>query len=353
MSNRQQAPSMSAFDFRRLLSRNDNIALLLVMAVLIVIGMAYATDGRFLRPGNLESITFIFPELGLLSIAILIAMLTGGIDLSVIAVANLAGIMAGVYFRNTMPPAGVEVAFASEALRITTGIGIALLTGLMAGLFNGFLIARVKITPIITTLGSGYVMMGLAQVMTGGPAIVGYPSLWSTIGNGKIPLGSLVGLPSYYDPAIPFVLFIVIAVLIAFMLTRTTLGVNLMLIGTNPKAAAFAGLRTDRMIFYSYILTGVLASIAGIMLSMRLGSAKSDYGVSYLLQAVLISVLGGTNPSGGRGTVLGVSLAVLTLMLMSSGLQMLRYSNHFIDFFWGALLLLVIAINYLRSNATR
>ena len=349
----QEIAMNGKFDMRRLVNRNDNILLLLVLTVLIVVSMSYATDYRFLRPGNIESITFMFPELGLLSIAIMIAMLTGGIDLSVIAVANLAGILAGVYFLKTAPAPGTEVALGTEFFRVSVGVLIALATGLVAGIFNGFMITKLKITPILTTLGSGYLMTGLAVVLTGGPAIVGFPSLWSSIGNGKIPLGSLVGLPTYYDLAVPFVLFIVIACSIAFMLTRTTLGVNLMLIGTNPKAAVFAGIRTARMTFYSYILTGMLASVAGIMLSARVSAAKSDYGVSYLLQAVLISVLGGTNPAGGRGTVLGVSIAVVALMFLSSGFQMLRYSNHLIDFIWGSFLLLVIALNALRNNGAR
>ncbi len=349
----QEIAMNGKFDMRRLVSRNDNILLLLVLTALIVISMSFATDYRFLRPGNIESITFMFPELGLLSIAIMIAMLTGGIDLSVIAVANLAGILAGVYFMKTAPAPGTEAALGSEIFRVSIGVVIALATGIAAGVFNGFMITKLKITPILTTLGSGYLMTGLAVVLTGGPAIVGFPSSWSVIGNGKIPLGSLVGLPTYYDPAIPFVLFILIACLIAFMLTRTTLGVNLMLIGTNPKAAVFAGIRTARMTFYSYILTGLLASVAGIMLSARVSAAKSDYGVSYLLQAVLISVLGGTNPAGGRGTVLGVSIAVVALMFLSSGFQMLRYSNHLIDFIWGSFLLLVIALNALRNNGAR
>lgn len=342
---------MANLDMRRFIDRNDNILMLLVLTVLIVIGMAYATDYRFLRPGNLESITFMFPELGLLSVAMMIAMLTGGIDLSVIAVANLAGILAGVYFQRTAPVPGEAVAFGAELFRVSVGVLIALATGLCAGAFNGLLITRLKITPILTTLGSGYLMTGLAVVLTGGPAIVGFPSLWGAIGNGKIPFGSLFGLPDYYDLAIPFAIFIVVACLIAFMLTRTTLGVNLMLIGSNPKAAVFAGLRTVRMTFYSYMLTGLLASIAGIMLSARVSAAKSDYGVSYLLQAVLISVLGGTNPSGGKGTVLGVSIAVVALMFLSSGFQMMRFSNHLIDFIWGAFLLLVIALNALRNQA--
>jgi len=99
-------------------------------------------------------------------------------------------------------------------------------------------------------------------------------------------------------------------------------------------------------------MTGVLASMAGIILSGRTNAAKSDYGTSYLLQAVLISVLGGTNPAGGKGSVAGVSIAVVALMLLSSGFQILRFSNHLIDFIWGAFLLLVIALNAYK-NRTR
>ncbi|ERM03221.1 hypothetical protein Q644_12455 [Brucella intermedia 229E] len=141
-------------------------------------------------------------------------------------------------------------------------------------------------------------------------------------------------------------------IVVAILLTRTTLGINLMLIGTNPpRAAVFAGIRKERMILYSYMLTGVLASIAGIILSGRTNAAKSDYGASYLLQAVLIAVLGGTNPAGGKGRVLGIAIALVALMLLSSGFQMMRFSNHLIDFIWGgAFLILVIAINASRNQ---
>ncbi len=98
------------------------------------------------------------------------------------------------------------------------------------------------------------------------------------------------------------------------------------------------------------MLTGVLASIAGIILSGRTNAAKSDYGASYLLQAVLIAVLGGTNPAGGKGRVLGIAIALVALMLLSSGFQMMRFSNHLIDFIWGAFLILVIAINASRNQ---
>lgn len=328
-----------ANDLRNLVNRDDNLGQLVLITILVFALMAGLNPEKFLRPYNFESISYVFPELGLLSIAIMIAMLTGGIDLSIVGIANLSGILAGTFFHQVIvphvTPDGAVLAY------VAAGVGIALLTGLAAGLLNGFLIARLHVTPILATMGTAQIFTGLALVLTGGPAIVGFPAYWGFLGNGK-----LLGL------AVPFLLFLAAAVAVAFVLSRTMLGINLMLIGTNAKAALFAGLRRERMILYSYMLSGVLASLAGIILSGRTNAAKSDYGTSYLLQAVLIAVLGGTNPSGGRGTVLGVSIAVLALMFLSSGFQLMRFSNFLVDFIWGAFLLLVIALNAYR-NRTR
>ncbi|MDR3440239.1 ABC transporter permease [Telmatospirillum sp.] len=323
-------------DIRRLVSRDNNITQLIAMTAVIFIVMAALNPDKFLRYYNFESITYLFPELGVLSIAMLVALLTGGIDLSVIGIANLSGILAGLFFHTILSSAqsaggGLPVVIA--------GVLLSLSVGLAAGALNGFLITRLRVTPILATLGTGQIFTGLALVLTGGPAIVGFPAAWDFIGNGKI-----LGL------ATPFVLFVIIAAGMAYVLSRTTFGLSLLLIGTNPKAAVFAGLKKGRMIFYGYMTTGLLASIAGILLSGRTNAAKSDYGTSYLLQAILIAVLGGTNPAGGKGTVAGISIAVIALMLLSSGFQILRFSNHLIDFIWGAFLLLVIAINAFKNR---
>ena len=219
------------------------------------------------------------------------------------------------------------------------GVAIALSVGLLGGLINGWLISRLRITPILATLGTGQVFTGLALVLTGGPAIVGFPAAWNAIGNAK--LGPI---------PVPFVIFIAVCVGVWLLLSRTAFGLQLMLIGTNPRAAVFAGINRARMLMYSYALTGLLAAMAGIILSGRTNAAKSDYGASYLLQAVLIAVLGGTNPAGGRGNVLGVVLALISLVMLSSGFQMMRVSNHLIDFIWGAFLIGVLVLNYLLSN---
>ena len=315
--------------------QHSHIIQLLLMTLLIFAVMASLNPDKFLRYYNFESITFMFPELGLLSIAMMIAMLTGGIDLSVIGIANLSGILSGVFFHALVQNSVAD----TSLLMVTIGVLLSIGVGALAGLLNGFLITQLGIIPILATLGTGQIFIGLCLVLTGGPAIVGYPDAWVFLGNGK-----LMGL------AFPLCLFITIAVGLGFILSRTTVGTNLILIGSNPRAAVFSGLQKSRMIIYSYMMSGVLASVAGIVLSGRTNAAKSDYGTSYLLQAVLIAVLGGTNPAGGKGSVAGISIAVIALMLLSSGFQIMRFSNHLIDFIWGAFLLLVIVINAFRNK---
>ncbi|MDA8250865.1 MAG: ABC transporter permease [Rhodospirillales bacterium] len=325
-------------DLRRFVRRDANLLQLLALTALIFVLMSVLNPEKFLRPYNFESMTFVAPELGLLSIAMMLAMLTGGIDLSVIGIANLSGIVAGLFFHlvgGVRGPALMHLPLATVA----GGVAIALATGLAAGGLNGLLIARLGITPILATIGSGQVFVGLALVLTGGPAIVGFPALWDAIGNAAL-----------FGVALPLLLFLLVAALVALVLTRTPLGIDLFLIGTSARAAAFAGVRLGRAIFLSYVATGALASLAGVLLSARTNAAKSDYGTSYLLQAVLIAVLGGTNPAGGRATVLGVAIALAALMLLSSGFQLMRFSNFLVDFIWGAFLLIVIAINALRNR---
>ena len=307
-----------------------NLQLLLV-CIAVLITMSFANP-RFLNAYNFESMAFFLPELGILSIAVMIAMLTGGIDLSIVGLANLSAITAGLFFQRM---GGAEAGIGT----VLIGVAIALSVGLLGGLINGWLISRLRITPILATLGTGQVFTGLALVLTGGPAIVGFPAAWNAIGNAK--LGPI---------PVPFVIFIAVCVGVWLLLSRTAFGLQLMLIGTNPRAAVFAGINRARMLVYSYALTGLLAAMAGIILSGRTNAAKSDYGASYLLQAVLIAVLGGTNPAGGRGNVLGVVLALISLVMLSSGFQMMRVSNHLIDFIWGAFLIGVLVLNYLLSN---
>ncbi len=325
-----KARQFSISDF---INKHDNLLQLIVITVLIFAVMGSLNPEKFLRYYNFESIAFSFPELGLLSIAIMVTMLSGGIDLSVVGIANLTAILAGKLFQTAIQ--GQDLATGTLLLYLFLAIAIVIVGGLIAGMLNGLLITRVGITPILATLGTGQLFTGIALVLTGGPAIVGFPEMWSWLGNGKI-----LGL------AVPCWLFALTATGVALLLNKTSFGIKLMLIGTNPKAALYSGIVNNRIIFRSYILSGFLAALTGIIMSGRTNAAKSDYGSSYVLQAVLVAVLAGTNPAGGYGTVLGIFIAVIALMLLSSGLQIMRFSNFLVDFIWGAFLLLIMVINF-------
>lgn len=324
-------------NIRGFINKNSNLLQLIAITVLIFIVMSALNPGKFLRYYNFESIAFSFPELGLLSIAMMIAMLTGGIDLSVVGIANFTAILAGKLFQATL--VGKDLPPSATLMYVILGIVIVLVVGTLAGMFNGFLITRVGITPILATMGTGQLFVGLSLVITGGPAIVGFPEMWSMIGNGKV-----LGV------AVPCWIFLIIATFIAYILNKTSFGIKLMLIGTNAKAAIYSGIDKNSIILKSYMLTGFLSAITGIIMSGRTNAAKSDYGTSYVLQAVLVAVLAGTNPAGGYGTVFGVFIAVIGLMFLSSGLMIMRFSNFLVDFIWGAFLLVIMVVNYYNNR---
>lgn len=318
----------------QILRRHGNLLTLAALLVLVFAVMAWwVPSGRFLRLANFEGLSYVAPELGLLAVATMAAMLTGGIDLSLIGIANLAGILAGLLFHWAAGVArGPELAGLALPW-VVAGVGCALLVGALAGLLNGLLIARLRLTPILATIGTGQAFTGLALVLTGGPAIVGFPSGWQALGG-----GTLLGVAG------PLWVLLACASGVGVLLSRTVWGRTLTLIGSGARAAEFAGLRTVRAVVLSYVLTGMLAAVAGVLLSARTNAAKSDYGTSYLLQAILVAVLAGTNPAGGRGSVPAVLLALCTLMLLSSGFQLLRFSNFLVDFIWGATLLGAMAL---------
>ena len=203
---------------------------------------------------------------------------------------------------------------------------------------NGFLIGRVEITPILATLGTMQLFTGISIVITKGYAITGYPEAFLFIGNGKI----------WIFP-IPLVIFALFAAVFAFILRRATFGIKIYMMGTNPTASLFSGVNNVRMILQTYMTTGFLASMAGLVMIARTNSAKADYGESYILQSVLIAVLGGVNPSGGFGAISGIVLAILSLQFLFSGFNMLRFSNFAKEFTWGMFLLFVMVFNYVMS----
>jgi simple sugar transport system permease protein len=314
---------------------DSHILRLLAIAILIFIAFSFLLPGKFFTIRNMQSMAVQFPEFGILAFAILITMLTGGIDLSIVGTANLSAIFAALILTRLGgdggPPSPAVVALAILAAPVV---------GSLCGLLNGLLVARVGITPILATLGTGSLFTGLSYVITGGPAIT--TTRLAFIGN-----GSVLGIP------IPVIVFVALAVFFSVTLNRTAYGFNVYMLGTNATAARFSGINTTRVLLRTYWLAGLVASIAGVIFLARANSAKPDYGASFVLLTVLIAILGGVSYTGGSGSVSGLVLAVLCLQFLSTGLNMLMLelsgssaAIFFRQFAWGALLLLVMALNY-------
>ncbi|WP_234187914.1 ABC transporter permease [Shinella sp. NM-101] len=305
------------------------LAMLLVINGLLLVAGALISGG-FLSVFNLQSMASQVPEIGLLAIGVMLAMCAGngGIDLSGIALANLSGVLSAVIVSSFLSATESGTAF---SLAFIAG---ALLVGLAGGVINGLLISRLNITPILCTLGTQMAFMGLAVVVSGGKAVmVGSPALLSSIGNDMI-----AAVP------ISFLLFVLVAGIVAALLKFTPYGLWLMLMGTNPKAAVYAGFPRNGVIVATYAISGTLSGLAGIIIAARNVNVKFDYGSSYLLIAILIAVMAGVKPEGGYGRVVCVVLSAIALQLMSSLLNFGGLSNFVRDFAWGLLLLTFLAV---------
>jgi simple sugar transport system permease protein len=178
--------------------------------------------------------------------------------------------------------------------------------------------------------------MGLAIVITRGGSIGTFPDSFLALGSGHI-----LGVP------VPFILFVISAFLVWVLLGHTRQGFYMYMVGSDPTVARFSGVNNKKVIIYTYVLVALLAGLAALVIASRVNSMRPGYGEAYLLPAILVAVLGGTDPDGGYGNVFGVVLAVFILQLTQSGLNILSFSPFLTKFLWGAALLLVLVINYL------
>ncbi|TSA79626.1 ABC transporter permease [Deinococcus detaillensis] len=321
----------------RRFTADRHILFLLVANLVVALAATLLTRGTFMSLDNWQSMATQLPELGLLALCILITMVSGGggIDLSVVATANLSAITAGLVARQLYAdPDSANMPFTLVFL------AVALLVGLVCGLINGLLISRLRYAPILATLGTSLAFQGIGYALTNGSAVIGFSTGIQNLG-----LGTIGPVP------VPLLIYLAVAGALAWVLAATPYGLRLYLLGTNSRAAHFAGINTQRVLLTTYALAGVLAAVSGIIFGARANSIKVDYGSSYLLIAILIAVMGGVNPAGGAGKVLGLLLATTALQFLSSSLNLLGLSNFLKDFTWGLLLLLSIALTAFRLKA--
>jgi simple sugar transport system permease protein len=316
---------------------HNEFALLSIIIVVVLVLMGILNPVRFFRIGNLQSMAFQLPELGLLSLGMMVIMLTGGINLSIIASANLSGIVAALVLNAMAPPE----TFAGSGLGITlVAVAAAMVAGLAVGLANGALVAYVGVSPILATLGMMTLLSGVTIVMTKGYVISGFPPAFQFIGNGTI-----LGVP------FPLIIFAAVCAVVGLILERTPFGLEVYMLGTNETATRYAGVNVPRVLIRSYIISGLLSATAAMVMISRFNSAKSDYGESYLLVTVLAALLGGTNVDGGFGKVTGLILALVILQIVSSGLNLLQVNAFLTRAIWGLIMAAVMIGQFYRVRA--
>lgn len=320
-------------------ARNGPNATLLgvLAALLLVFGLAIGE--RFFSIGNLQSMAFQMPELGLLSLAMMVTLLSGGINLSIIASANLCAL--AMAYVLTHFPAWAQAGplwGAWQALALSAGFALAALIGLV----NGAIIAYLRVSPILATLGTMTICKGIAIGMTRGNVISGFPEPIVFLGN-----GTLFGVPT------AMLIFLACALPLAVALARTPFGIAAAMMGSNERATLFSGVDTRRVTLNVYLLSNLLACVAGVVMMARFNSANASYGESYLLVTILACVLGGIDPAGGFGRVSGLMIALVMLQVISSAFNQLDISPFLTLAIWGAILIAVTGLPALRMRAAR
>lgn len=300
-------------------------SLLFLVAVTIFILNCFATP-YFLSPWSLSDATFNFTEKALIALAMALVIISGEIDLSVAAI---------IAFSSTMMGLALQFGVGTPGL-----VAVGILTGLICGAFNGVLVTGLGLPSIVVTIGTMSFFRGLSFIVLGDQAYKGYPSSFAFFGQGYV----------WWVISFEFVLFLIMAVLFYILLHRTNFGRWVFVIGNNPVAAEFSGVRVRRIKLILFCLTGIMSGIAAVLLTSRLGSTRPSIAQGWELEVITMVVLGGVSILGGAGSIIGVVLAAFIMGLVTFGLGLLNVPGIVMSIVIGGLLIAVIALPILARR---
>jgi ribose transport system permease protein len=280
----------------------------------------------FLSVTNLLNITRQVSILAILSVGMTIAIISGGIDLSVGSIIAFVGVV-------------VAGALTNWALPVWLAIVVGLLVGALIGAVNGSLIAFAGVPPFIATLGTMTAFRGLTFMYTDGYPIYNLPRSFGWLGAGYV-----AGIP------VPTILMVIAGAVAWVALAKTPFGVHIYAIGANETAARRVGVRVVRTKLLAYIATGVLAAVSAIVLTARLRAGLPTSGFTYELTAIAAVILGGTSISGGIGSVVGTILGALLLGVLSNGLTLLNVEPYVLEVITGAVIIVAVLLDSLKNK---
>lgn len=309
---------------------SNEIVLFLIFVILFII-MSILSPKTFLSGANLQNMMYQMPEFGLMALAMMVAVLTGGMNLAIVDGAMVSAILAALFMTS-------DIGTKNPMLATVVGIVIMMASALLTGVLNGWLIGYIGIVAMLVTLGTGMVFEGIGLIITKGNSVSGFPQQFLAIGTAKI--GPI---------PVTMVIFIVMIIVSYFVLERSRWGREVYMIGDNEVATRFSGINTKKVLLYVYIFSSVLYGLSGILIASRYCSAKTDYGSSYLMQALTAVVMGGTDIMGGRGKVAGTILAVLILQTISTGFTIYRVDQNLVNIFSGVILIFVLTVRFVTG----
>ena len=290
-----------------------------IFLVLLIVAFGIA-EPVFFYPDVLFDVTAIIGEIGIMALAMTFVITTGGIDLSVGYILQLAAIVFGMVF--------------ADSGNLILAMSAALLTGTACGLFNGLMIAVAKIPPLVTTLATMNLYRGLSMILAGTNSYSGFPDVFKNLTTTQL----------FGFMPITFLYFVILFFFFNLFYTRGTLGRTLKGIGFNENVLVFSGIKTRRVLLLIYSLSGLMCGLAALVYLGRLSSAKTSMGNDLNLQVITAVVLGGTSTMGGVGSVAGTFIGVLIIGVLKKGFTLLNFSGNIFNFTLGAMLIAALII---------
>jgi ribose/xylose/arabinose/galactoside ABC-type transport system permease subunit len=306
---------------------------IIILGVLLIVSMGMAlTSNRFLSMSNFSNIIVQASLVIIAGSAVTLIIISGNLDLSVGGIMAMGGVLYALFSQAGIPT------FPWAALLAV------LIAGSAMGVLNGVLITRLKIPSFIATLSVMYITKGIAYIGAKGTTIVfGLPIDFSFIGNkmlGPLPL--------------PIVYTLVIIAIFIFVQTKTRLGKETFAIGSNPRAAALSGIHSKRVVTALYIMAGTLAAFSGVIFTARVGVGDCTIGTGFEFDVFTAVVLGGTNISGGKGSIIGMVLGALLLRVLTNGLNLVGIQSYYQSIISGVVLVLAILLNrFIVAKSTK
>jgi rhamnose transport system permease protein len=303
---------------------------LLVAILLVLVWIGSRLSGVFLGAQNFSNLTVAEMEIAIIAVSMTLIIIAGEIDLSVESMAGLSSTVLGFLWAAGVP--------------LSVGIPTVLIIGVLGGVLNGVLVTRAGLPSLVVTLGTLALFRGLASVVLGPRAISNFPSEFTAFGFGNVP-----GTPLPW----PLVVFAFVAVSAGLVLHRTWMGRQIFAVGKNQGAARYSGVGVVRLKTILFMLSGLFSAVAGVILTARLSSARSDVGTGMTLAVVTAVLLGGVNIFGGSGTIPGVVLAIFTLAVLQNALRLADVSTELQSISVGLLLVVSVVVpNLARQLAT-